>query len=92
VLFELLGGKAPYTGSTPDELLEKHLKASVPSALTVNPDLTQEAAHLISRMMAKDRRQRPDSMWEFLKEFRGMKLFKPKIGQKAVDPNQASDF
>jgi hypothetical protein len=43
-------------------------------------------------MMAKDRRQRPDSMWEFLKEFRGMKLFKPKIGQKAVDPNQASDF
>jgi eukaryotic-like serine/threonine-protein kinase len=92
VLFELLGGKAPYTGSTPDELLEKHLKASVPSALTVNPDLTQEAAHLISRMMAKDRRQRPESMWEFLKEFRGMKLFKPKIGQKAVDPNQKSDF
>ncbi len=92
VLFELLGGKAPYTGSTPDELLEKHLKASVPSVLTVNPDLTPEAANLISRMMAKDRRHRPESMWEFLKEFRGIKLFKLKIGVKPVDPNQTSDF
>jgi serine/threonine-protein kinase len=83
VLFELLGGKAAYTGSTPDELLERHLKASIPSLLSVNPEVTHEAAALVQRMMAKDRRQRPGSMWEFLKEMRSIKLFKPKIGARA---------
>lgn len=82
VLFELLGGKAAYTGSTPDELLEKHLKASIPSLLSINSDVTPEAAHLVMRMMHKERKGRPQSMWEFLKEFRTIKLFKPKIGQK----------
>lgn len=82
VLFELLGGKAAYTGSTPDELLEKHLKAQIPSLLAVNTDVTPEAASLVSRMMQKERKARPQSMWEFLKEFRQIKLFKPKIGQR----------
>ena len=93
VLFELLGGKAAYTGSTPDELLEKHLKAQVPSLLAVNTDVTPEAAHLISRMMHKERKGRPQSMWEFLKEFRQIKLFKPKIGQRhQADPNDKSKY
>ncbi len=92
VMFELLGGKAAYTGSTPDELLEKHLKASVPSLLSVNTDVTPEAANLVSRMMAKERKHRPDSMWEILKELRGIKLFKPKIGPRGVDPNKKSDY
>jgi serine/threonine-protein kinase len=92
VLFELLGGKAAYTGSTPDELLEKHLKASVPSLLSVNPDVTPEIATLVQRMMAKDRKSRPDSMWDILKELRIIKLFKPKIGPRTVDPNKKSDF
>ncbi|HTN75188.1 MAG TPA: serine/threonine-protein kinase [Pirellulaceae bacterium] len=92
VMFELLGGKAAYTGSTPDELLEKHLKAQVPSLLSVSSEVTPEAANLVSRMMAKDRRQRPDSMWEILKELRGIKLFKPKIGPRTVDPNKASEY
>jgi eukaryotic-like serine/threonine-protein kinase len=93
VLFELLGGKAAYTGSTPDELLEKHLKAQVPSLLAVNPDITPEAASLVSRMMHKERKGRPDSMWEFLKELRQIKLFKPKIGQRNVPgPDEKSKY
>lgn len=87
VLFELLGGKAAYTGSTPDELLEKHLKAQIPSLLAINNDVTPEAAHLVSRMMQKERKGRPQSMWEFLKEFRQIKLFKPKIGARNAPPD-----
>lgn len=91
VLFELLGGKAAFTGSTPDELLEKHLKASIPSLLSVNSDVTPEAAALVARMMAKERKHRPGSMWEFLKELRSIKLFKPKIGQRP-DSNKSSNY
>jgi serine/threonine protein kinase len=90
VLYELLAGKAAYTGSTPDELLEKHLKAQVPSVLTSNPDVTPEAAALVHRMMQKDKKSRPQSMWDIVKELRSIKLFKPKIGPRAVapDPNK----
>jgi serine/threonine protein kinase len=91
VMFELLGGKAAFTGSTPDELLEKHLKASVPSLLSVNNEVTPEAASLVSRMMAKERKHRPGSMWEFLKELRSIKLFKPKIGPRP-DSNKSSNY
>jgi serine/threonine-protein kinase len=93
VLYELLAGKAAYTGSTPDELLEKHLKAQVPTLLAVNPDITPEAAQLIHRMMQKDKKSRPQSMWEFVKEFRTIKLFKPKIGRRdEPDPNAKSKY
>lgn len=64
----------------------------MPSLLSVNTDVTPEAANLVSRMMAKERKHRPDSMWEILKELRGIKLFKPKIGPRGVDPNKKSDY
>jgi hypothetical protein len=68
--------------------LEKHLKSQVPSVLTVNTDITPEAANLISRMMQKDRKSRPASMWEILKELRQIKIFKPKIGQRAAQTEE----
>ncbi|MEO2009901.1 MAG: serine/threonine-protein kinase, partial [Pirellulaceae bacterium] len=36
VLFELLCGKPPYTGTTPNELLEKHIRGGLPSVQTHN--------------------------------------------------------
>lgn len=93
VLFELLSGKAPFTGSTPNELLEKHLSASIPSVQVHNSNVTPEGANLIKKMMAKKIGDRPGSMWEFLKEFRTVRLFKkaPKKMEKLeVDDDQAS--
>jgi eukaryotic-like serine/threonine-protein kinase len=76
VLFELLTGRPPYTAMTPDELLEKHLKAAVPSVQVLNGNVTTEVAELIRRMMAKRPQGRPVNMWEFLKEFRTLRTFK----------------
>ncbi len=76
VVFELLGGRPPYTGVNPDELLEKHLNAAIPTVQVLNNNVTQEAADLVRRMMAKKQNQRPDTMWEFVKEFRTVRLFK----------------
>ena len=67
------------------------VRGPVPSLLSVNPEVTPEAASLVSRMMAKERKHRPASMWECIKELRGMKYFKPKIGPR-VDPNKSSNF
>ncbi len=76
VLFELVGGKTPYTGDTADDLLKKHLLAQVPSVQIFNKNVTEAFAELIRRMMAKNRDDRPRSMWEFQKEFRGTPVFK----------------
>ncbi len=76
VLFETVTGKPPYTGQTPNDLLNNHLTASVPSAIVHNENVSKEFADLIKRMMAKSPDARPPSMWEFLKEFRTMQVFK----------------
>jgi serine/threonine protein kinase len=76
VLYELMTGKPPFTGTTADELLNKHLSAPVPSALVHNSNVTPEFTELIRKMMAKKAEDRPASMWEFLKAFRNVRVFK----------------
>jgi serine/threonine protein kinase len=76
VLYELTTGKPPYTGDTPNDLLSKHLSASIPSPIVHNDNVTREFADLVKSMMAKKPDSRPPSMWEFLKMFRGIQIFK----------------
>jgi serine/threonine protein kinase len=75
VLFELVGGKPPFTGDSPNDLLNKHLKAPIPSVQVANSNVTAEFGALLRKMMAKNRNQRPESMWEFLKAFRALHVF-----------------
>ena len=86
VLFESVTAKAPFTGSTPNELLNKHLKANIPSPVVYNENVSSEFAALVRSMMAKSPENRPQSMWEFLKEVRQMKIFKrtPKVPEVSV--------
>ncbi|MEM6687934.1 MAG: serine/threonine-protein kinase [Planctomycetota bacterium] len=76
VLYELVTGKPPYTGDTPNDLLNRHLNASIPSPIVHNDNVTREFANLVKSMMAKRADKRPSSMWEVLKEFRGIETFK----------------
>jgi eukaryotic-like serine/threonine-protein kinase len=86
VLFELVTGRAPFTGDSPDDLLNKHLSAPPPSAQVWCPNLAPEFSDLIRKMMAKNKEQRPANMWEFLKEFRQIRLFKELPKKKKVEP------
>lgn len=81
VLFELMTGRAPFTGDNADDLLKKHLSAPLPVAHVQNTNITPEFSDVIRRMMAKDKKDRPESFWQFLKYVRGIRMFKvlPKI-------------
>ena len=46
-------GKPPFTGDTPNDLLNKHLNAAIPSAIAYNNNVTKDFADIIKRMMAK---------------------------------------
>lgn len=87
VLYELVTGKLPYTGESPNDLLNKHISASIPSPLVINDNVTQEFANLLKIMMAKKPEQRIDSMWEVLKHVRAIRIFKkaPRIPEKSID-------
>ena len=90
VLFELMTGKAPFTGTTADELLNKHLTAPIPSVQVYNDNATPEMANLLRKLMAKNRDERPGTAWEFLKEFRSIRAFKvvPKAPMAKPDLNE----
>jgi serine/threonine protein kinase len=76
VLFELVTGKPPYTGTSANELLNKHISASIPSPLVANDNVTQEFANLLKSMLAKKSETRIATMWEVLKQIRAIRIFK----------------
>lgn len=87
-IFELLSGKPPFTGTNADELLNKHLTGPIPSVQVYNDNVTPEFANVLKRMMAKRRDERP-TMYDFLNEFRRMKVFK--ILPKPPKPDDPKD-
>ncbi|MEO8494910.1 MAG: serine/threonine-protein kinase [Planctomycetota bacterium] len=91
VLFELLGGKPPYTGDSPNDLLQKHLTAGIPSVVVQNDNVMPDLAALLRKMMSKKPEDRPGSMVEVLKELRASKPFKlaPKLPPKAEETAKA---
>ena len=59
MVFELVSGKPPFTGSTTPELLNKHLNTAVPAVQGANREVSDPLAQLIKRMLAKKPEDRP---------------------------------
>ena len=76
MLFEMLADKPPFTGTSSNDLLNKHLHAAPPSMEAANPNASPEFAALVRKMMAKDLSKRPQTMEDFLGEFRMIRVFK----------------
>lgn len=75
-VFELVGGRAPFTGVSSTDLLTKHLKSPPPPLAAANSNVTPEFADLVRRTLAKRPEDRPESAGEFLREFRTLRVFK----------------
>jgi eukaryotic-like serine/threonine-protein kinase len=89
VVFELLSGKPPFTGTNADELLNKHLTGAIPSIQVYNDNVTPEFSNLLRKMMSKRREDRPNTMWDFLTEFRNMRVLK--VLPKPPKPDEVKD-
>jgi len=75
MLFEMVGGKPPFTGSTTPELLNKHLMGAPPPIQALNKNVTEQFANLLKRLLAKKPAGRPKNMDDFMMLFHGMKVF-----------------
>jgi serine/threonine protein kinase len=75
MLHEFFSGKPPFSASSPNELLQRHI-SSKPQPLTVfDKNITPEFASYVQRMMAKDAEQRPANMKDVMMEIKTQKIF-----------------
>lgn len=75
-IFHLVAGRAPYTGTSSNDLLNKHLRAQIPAIEDQDRNITAEFGSLLRSAMAKNRESRPESMSRFLSEFQMLQMFK----------------
>src|SRR6202521_2530570 len=64
--FEMLTGRLPFIGSNRMEVAYATVNAPVPSAVKINNALPDELDQLLSKVLAKDPAQRPQSVKELL--------------------------
>ena len=75
VLFELLTGRPPYTAESANDLLNKHLRAPVPSPKKINAKISHEYSEEVQKLLAKRPESRPRSMDEVLEHLSLVKIF-----------------
>lgn len=75
-LFELVGGRPPFTGKSSNDLLNRHLKSKPPSAVAANEKVTTEFSDLIVHMLAKRPEDRPKSMDAILDRLDEISIFR----------------
>lgn len=78
-IFELLTEQAPFAGTTPKEILLRHIGDPPPEPSSINSNITPEMDRVILRMLSKKPEQRQKKMSEFLVEFRNVNVFKEPV-------------
>ena len=68
VLYEMLSGERPFSGSTPIAVVARHLHEPIPSILAKRPDLHPGVDSLLQRLTAKEPAARPGTYEEVLRE------------------------
>lgn len=69
MVYEMLAGQQPYSGSTPMQIIFKHINDPVPDILEARPELPIELADVIELAMAKEPEDRFSSAGEFAEAF-----------------------
>ena len=93
-LFECLTGTMPFKGSTPKDLLMKHLTTVPAPPSDLNKNVTPEMDRLVLRMLAKKTKERHKNMQEVMAEFRKIQPFKEdpeKLRDQRLADEKAAD-
>ncbi|MFN8710352.1 MAG: serine/threonine protein kinase [Planctomyces sp.] len=74
-LYEILTGAPPFAGTSPNDLLKKHLGETPAPPSLINPNVSPELDLIILKMLAKKPKDRPADMRELHASFRSLKCF-----------------
>jgi serine/threonine protein kinase len=81
--YEVLTGRPPFRGKDSQDLLSKHIAEKPANPRTFNPDITEDFADLILKMLAKKRDDRPRDFHDVLMQMRNMRVFKGQAYRRA---------
>jgi serine/threonine protein kinase len=74
--YEMISGRPPFSGSSSQDLLNKHLYEKPLSPETRNAEVTKQFADLVLQMLAKKREDRPKDFHDVLIKLRGMRVYR----------------
>ncbi|MBN1851666.1 MAG: serine/threonine protein kinase [Pirellulales bacterium] len=76
MVHECVNGKPPFTATSANELLNKHLKSKPPLLTVGNKNIEPAFAELVQAMLTKDAKDRIQSLDEFLREMKTCRIFR----------------
>lgn len=74
--YEIVAGRPPFRGMSSDDLLLKHIREKPITPRQYAPDITEEFAQLVLRMLNKKREDRPRDFHEVLMALRALRVYK----------------
>lgn len=83
VLYEMLTGRKPHTGSTPAQVIFQHLNEDVPAPSATAPGVAPRLDALVARATSRDPGNRPSDAVELLAEVRAVRA--------ALTPDELDD-
>ncbi len=94
MVYELIAGKLPFTATSPTELLNKHLKTKPAHISVLNKNVHADFADLLTRMLAKEPKDRPDSLKDFIRTLKAGRVFqiKPRKPQPKTDKEKEDEL
>lgn len=84
LFFEVLTCRTPFQAPSPEELLQKHLRAEPPNASEFNPNVSPEMDRVIAKLLKKKPADRPASVDEVLSELKRIRIFKEDVVDEAA--------
>ena len=81
--YELTTYRPPFRGMNAQDLLQKQLVEKATSPQIYNPELTDDFANLVLKMLAKKRDDRPATFHDVLKSLNAMRIYKNEVVKKA---------
>jgi eukaryotic-like serine/threonine-protein kinase len=75
MLYEFFAGKLPFTASSPNDLLQRHISSKAPDLTVVDKNITPEFSKYVQQLMAKDPAARPANMKDVMMELKTQKFF-----------------
>ena len=81
--YEVLTGRPPFRGMSNQDLLAKHIKEKPATPRQYNPDITEDFAALILRMLEKKREDRPRDFHDVLMQMRNLRILKGQPARQA---------
>ncbi len=78
MIYEMITGKMPFTATSPTELLNKHLKTKPAHISVLNKNVHADFADLVTRMLAKEPKERPESLKDFTRILKAGRIFQIK--------------